>query len=190
MSSVSRDRHFNLPNCGYRPQLSYHDSDSKVTSKKSFQTPDTTFGLCTYNLNERRWTQEWLENDMVKLFEKKALKETMNGFGELQEPYKISGTPNGIYSYPMFAFGLWEAKNETRSSHEDTIKQSARKLKDLLIWQRKIFDKSEVGVTSPTVWFFSSIGANWRVYGCSETKAVHGDGFEYVSNIMLDRSIN
>ena len=160
MSSVSRDRHFKLPNCGYRPQLSYHDSDNKVTSKKSFQTPDTTFGLCTYNLNERCWTQEWLENDMVKLFEKKALKETMNGFGELQEPYKISGTPNGIYSYPMFAFGLWEAKNETRSSHEDTIKQSARKLKDLLIWQRQIFDKSEFGVTSPTVWFFSSIGAN------------------------------
>ena len=188
MSSDSTDRHFNLPNCGYGPQLSYHDSDSKVTGKKSFQTPDATFGLSTYSLDERRWTQEWLENDMVKLFEKKALKETMDAFGELQEPYKISGTPNGIYSYPMFAFGLWEAKKEIGSSHEDTIKQSSRKLKDLLSWQRKIFDKSGVLVTSPTVWFFSSIGADWRVYGCSETKAVGGDGFKYVSHIMLDRS--
>ena len=49
---------------------------------------------------------------MVKLFEKKALKETMDGFGELQELYKISGTPNGIYSYPMFAFGLWEERKK------------------------------------------------------------------------------
>ena len=186
MSSDSTDRHFNLSNCCYGPQLSYHDVDSKVTGKRSFQTPDATFGLCTYSLDQRRWTQEWRENDMVKLFEKKALKETMDAFGELQEPYKISGTPNGIYSYPMFAFGLWEAKKEIGSSHEDTIKQSSRKLKDLLSWQRKIFDKSGVGVTSPTVWFFSSIGADWRVYGCSETKA--GDGFKYVSHIMLDRS--
>lgn len=188
MSSDSTDRHFNLPNCGYRPQLSYRDSDTKLTGTKSFQTPDTTFGLCTYSLKGRRWTQEWLENDMVKLFEKEALKETMDGFGELQEPYKISGTPNGIYSYPMFAFGLWEAKQEIGYSHENTIKQSSRKLKDMLIWQRKIFDKAKVGVSSPTVWFSSSIGADWRVYGCSETKAVSGDGFEYVSHVMLDRA--
>ena len=54
--------------------------------------------------------------------------------------------------------------------------------------KRKIFDKSGVLATSPTVWFFSSIGADWRVYGCSETKAVGGDGFKYVSHNMLDQS--
>ena len=157
-----------------------------MTGKKSRRIPDATFGLCTYDLSERRWTKDWLGNDTVKLFGKKSLKETMDHFTHLQEPYKISGKPVGIYTYPMFAFGLWEAKRATGSSHEDTVKQTATKLKSLLIWQRKIFDESEVQVTSPTVWFFSSIGADRRVYGCSET--VHGNEFRYVSHTMLDRS--
>ena len=127
---------------------------------------------------------------MVKLFEKKTLARTMDHFSQLKEPYKISGTPVGIYSYPMFAFGLWEAKRNKDSSHENTVIQSSRKLKSLLSWQRRIFKKSEVTVTSPTVWFFSSIGADWRVYGCSEKKPVRGDGFDYVSHILLDQSPN
>ena len=161
-----------------------------MTGKKGSQIPDTTFGLCTYNLDERHWTEEWLRNDMVKLFEKRTLKETMDNFSQLQLPYKISGNPVGIYSYPMFAFGFWEAKKELDSSHENTIKQSARKLKSLLSWQRRIFDVSDVRVTSPTVWFFSSIGADWRVYGCSERKAVHSQRVHYVSHILLNQSLN
>ncbi len=161
-----------------------------MTGKKGSQTPDTTFGLCTYNLDERHWTEEWLRNDMVKLFGKKSLKETMDRFSLLKEPYKISGTPVGLYSYPMFAFGLWEAKRDKGYSHEDVVIQSSRKLKLLLSWQRKIFDESEVREISPTVWFFSSLGSDWRVYGCSETKAVDGDGFHYVSHILLNHSPN
>ena len=125
---------------------------------------------------------------MVRLFGKKTLKETMNHFAQLKGPYKISGEPVESYSYPMFAFGIWEAKRTIGSNHEDTIQQTATKLKSLLIWQRKIFDKSGVQVTSPTVWFFSSLGADWRVYGCSEI--VRGDEFHYVSHTMLDRSPN
>ena len=190
MLSESTDRHFNLPNCDHQHQLAYQDDDSEVTGKNGRKRPDTTFGLCTYNLDERHWTEEWLRNDMVTLFGKKSLKMTMDHFSLLKEPYKISGTPVGLYSYPMFAFGLWEAKRDKDSSHENTIIQSARKLKSLLSWQRRIFDESEVSVISPTAWFFSSVGADWRVYGCSETKAVDGDGFRYVSHILLDQSPN
>ena len=186
MFSTLTDRHFNLSNCDYQMELAYHDDDSEVTGKNSYQKPDTTFGLCTYNLDERCWTAEWLKNDMVKLFEKASLKKTLDHFDKLQEPYKISCEPVGIYSYPMFAFGLWEAKKARSQTHDHTVIQAARKLKSLLSWQRRIFDTSEVNELSPTVWFFSSIGADWRVYGCSETKST--DGFRYVSHILLDHS--
>ena len=127
---------------------------------------------------------------MVKLFEKKTLENTMNHFSQLKEPYKISGTQVGIYSYPMFAFGLWEAKQAKGYSHEDTLIQSSKKLKSLLKWQRNVFDKSGVRETSPTVWYFSSLGSDWRVYGCSEKKTVRGDGFDYVSHRLLDQPPN
>ena len=92
---------------------------------------------------------------MVKLLGKRTLKETMEHFSELQLPHKISGTPVGIYSYPMFAFGLWEAKPGTGYSHEDVDIESSRKLRTLMSGQRKIFDKSRVKSecrgASPTV---------------------------------------
>ena len=171
--------------------LAYHDDDTKVTGKNGSQKPDSTFGLCTYNLDEKPWNEnDWLQVDMVKLFEKRTLKKTLDSFPELGEPYKISANPVGLYSYPMFAFGLWEAKKDKDSSHENALIQSARKLKSLLSRQRRIFNESGVRVTSPTVWFFSSIGADWRVYGCSETKSIGGDGFKYVSHTLLDQSPN
>lgn len=188
MLSKSTKTHFNIPNCDYQLDLAYYVDDSRVAGKGGWQKPDSTFGLCTYNLEERPWNEkDWLQVDMVKLFEKRTLKKTLDGFPKLREPYKISGTPVGVYSYPMFAFGLWEVKKDKRSSHEDTLIQSSRELKLLLNWQRRIFDESNVEVISPTVWYFSSVGSDWRVYGCSETKAVHGDGFRYVSHILLDQ---
>lgn len=191
MLSTSTKNHFNLPNCDHQLDLAYYDDDGKVTGKNGSQKPDSTFGLCTYDLGERPWNEKnWLQEDMVKIFDKKTLKKTLDGFPELKEPYKISGTPFGLYSYPMFAFGLWEAKKDQGYSHENTFIQSSRKLKLLLSWQRKIFDESKIKNISPTVWYFSSLGSDWRVYGCSETKDVHGDGFRYVSHILLDQSPN
>ena len=154
MLSTSTKSHFNLLNCDHQLDLAYWDDDGEVTGKNGSQKPDSTFGLCTYNLDERPWNEKnWLQDDMIKLFEKRTLKKTLDGFGSrLKEPYKISGTPVGLYSYPMFAFGLWEAKKDKGSSHEDTLIQSSRKLKTLLIWQRKIFDESKVKEISPTVW--------------------------------------
>ena len=117
MLSTSTKNHFNLPNCDHQLEFAYHNDDHEVTGKKDSQSPDTTFGLCTDNLDEKPWNEEnWLQNNMIKLFGKQPLKETLKSFQQLEEPNNISGNPVGLDSYPMFAFGLWEAKRNKESS--------------------------------------------------------------------------
>lgn len=179
------DIHFNLSSCDRQLGLPYNDDDKTARSKNERRIPDATFGLCTYDLGQRQWTQEWLDHDMIKLFGKVALKETLNHFKDLREPYAPSGNQVETYAYPMFAFGLWEAKRAAaKQNHLDTFFQSSRQLKTLLAWQGRIFAESDFWECSPIVWFFSSVGAEWGVYGCTEEQHRNGEGSKYVRRVL------
>lgn len=88
-TSGSRDQHFNLPNFDISPQLSYHDDDDgHIKGSNSIQIPDATIGLYTYDLNKKPWVdrKDLIDNDRVKLFDKKALSDCLKSF-ELEGPY-------------------------------------------------------------------------------------------------------
>ncbi|KAG8527384.1 uncharacterized protein KY384_007536 [Bacidia gigantensis] len=177
----SRKKHLNISNCELRLELAYK-SDECYMRTRANHIPDATLGLCTYNFDRIGVTsrgKDWLDNDLVVFFQKHLIRGVLDHFPALREPYQISGEQSEAYSFPMFAFGLWEAKRAKGAGHEDTVTQTCKRIKSLLIWQREIFDQAQYQHSIPIVWFFSSIGADWRVYGCIEDTKVAGNGYNY-----------
>ncbi len=146
------------------------------------QIPDVTIGLLTYDLRRDPWRQmgDLVENDRVKLFDKQPLAKLLKLF-ELEEPYTRASSRFITASYPMFSFGLWEAKKSTGDNNVKAYLQTARKLATLLRWQRRIFDAARCEDFCPLVWFFSSVGSSWEVSGCFERKNPSDEGYTYVS---------
>ena len=121
-----------------------------------------------------------MDNDRIKLFDKRALSEILEHF-ELQGPYWNDHFKFVTASYPMFGFGLWEAKKVVAGNDAKVFLQTARKLATLLRWQRAIFDKAKCEDCCPLVWFFSSVGSTWHIYGCYEIKDRRSAESSYVS---------
>lgn len=157
-----------------------------MTDSTTYQVPDATLGLQTYNLNREPWTEreDLTKNDRIKLFDINILAEILRHF-KLEGPYKRKSPKAVSTSCPMFGFGLWEAKKSTGESHIDIFHQTARKLATLLRWQRKIFNTAECEDTCPLVWFFSSAGSSWEISGCYEIKNPHEEGYSYVSFVCF-----
>lgn len=157
-----------------------------MAGRQSYQTPDATLGLCTYILSQAPWAQreDLINNDRVKLFDNVVLTETLDHF-ELQGPYRnVSSNPYA----PMFGFGLWEVKKSDAGNHTKTFRQTARKVATLLRWQRKIFDTARCEDCRPFVWFFSSVGPDWQIWGCYETKKPRNEGYQYVGVVSTIHS--
>lgn len=183
--SDCHDRHFNLPNFNKAQELPYYDDDGEVHCKPGVQIPDMTIGLLTYDINKKPWHQreDLLGNDRIKLFDRGVLDAILKHF-ELEAPYReIKNKPRFIAgSHPMFAFALWEAKKPTSSdNHITTLQQTARKLATLIRWQVKIYGKAKFGECNPLVWFFSSVGSTFEVFGCYGVEQPTGEGHTYVS---------
>jgi len=121
-----------------------------------------------------------IDDDRVKLFDKEALTDCLKHF-ELKGPYWKDSSKYVTAAYPMFGFGLWEAKKSSAENHSKTFLQSARKAATLLRWQRKIFDKARCEDACPLAWIFSSVGSDWEIYGCYEKKNPRSQGYLYVS---------
>ena len=74
----------------------------------------------------------------------------------------------------MFSFALWEAKKATGQTHETAFLQTIAKVKTLLRFQRLAFNEARLSEepqckdVSPLVWFFSSVGSDWQLWGCFE----------------------
>ena len=129
------------------------------------------------------WVQreDLTHNDRVKLFDRKALKDCLEEHG-LEGPYRRrKDVKRFTTAYPMFGFGLWEAKSSSGGTHRQTLVQTARKLKALLRWQRKIFDKADCKDFCPLAWFFSSVGSSWEIAACYENKHPGQEECCYVS---------
>lgn len=70
---LTRDQHFNLPNFDIAPELKYLDDDGDIKGSSSYQIPDATIGLYTYDIKRKPWTNrsDLIDNDRVELFEKR-----------------------------------------------------------------------------------------------------------------------
>ncbi|MCJ1384536.1 hypothetical protein MMC17_007653 [Xylographa soralifera] len=177
------DLHSNLPNLDYADQLTYLDDDhhNDGSSKLTSETPDATLGLCTYDLSIEPWISrnDLMDNDMVRLFDKKSLRGLLEHF-DLKTPYKNKDINSVVtMSYPMFSFGLWEAKKTFGDNNDIAFTQTVRKLATLLRWQRMIFNKAKCKYSVPLVWSFTSVGSKWEIYGCYECKKTHGKEYKY-----------
>ena len=184
MNSENINLHSNLPNLDYADQLTYLDDDHQNdgSSKLTYETPDATLGLCTYDLSIEPWISrgDLMDNDMVRLFDKKSLRELLDHF-DLKTPYKNKDNNSVVtMSYPMFSFGLWEAKKTSGDNHDIASVQTARKLATLLRWQRIIFSEAKCKYSFPLVWSFTSVGSKWEIHGCYECKKAHGKEYKYV----------
>ena len=153
-----------------------------MQGSNGIQIPDATLGLCTYDRVNEPWIlrEDLMDNDRVKLFEKEALIDILEHF-ELQGPYSSNSTKFGTAPFPMFGFGLWEAKKVLGDNHAQAFVQTARKLATLLRWQRAVFQKAKCEDCRPLVWFFSSVGSSWEICGCYDTKDSRSEGYRYVS---------
>ena len=180
-------------------QLRYRNIDATSTPKKASNAsadgngqgqngagiPDATVGFCAFDLWNEPWTSkpELVENDRVKLFDKRLIDDILNDC-QLLGPY-ASKPSEGT---PIFAFALWEAKSRAGSDHQ-ALAQSYQKLIALLEWQRTVcarakFDKPGY---SPVVWFFSSVGSTWTVHGCF-VKKDRDDVYSFVGlPLSIDR---
>ncbi|MCJ1390382.1 hypothetical protein MMC18_003241 [Xylographa bjoerkii] len=162
--SSESTNHFNLPNLDLSDQLTYLDDDHKpdATTKQSHETPDATLGLCTYDLLLEPWKGrgDLIKEDSVRLFDKKFLREVLEHF-QLKTPYRRNESSDVVtMSYPMFSFGLWEAKRSLGDSSGKAFSQTARKLATLLRWQRRIFNEAKCEDLLPVVWSFTSVGSD------------------------------
>lgn len=175
-----------------------HYQDTGLHKSKAF--PDTTFGLASYNLgvepwNDKKWSK-LKENDMVRLFDREKLGGLMEYFDlKGPNPGKPKGPRNGkkkeFYLHPwrpVFSFGLWEAKKQTGQTHADAFDQTVPTICALLQWQRNLFneaelrDEAESEDVCPLVWFFSSVGSSWVLWGCFETIDADSGRIYYVRN--------
>lgn len=147
------------------------------------------FGLGTYNLKNEPWRnperKDLVKNDRVQLFDKDAITQNLDHF-ELTGPNKKKNTGFLTSAHPMFSFGLWEAKKAMGETHNKAFLQTAEKVRSLLQFQRLAFKKARLSEepqckdVCPLVWFFSSVGADWRLWGCFEETIPGSEGYQYV----------
>ena len=182
--SIIYDKHFNLPNFETASQLAYYnDDDIGSKSKQGVEIPDLTIGLHTYTLNSLTWQerQDLLENDRVRLFDRTLLRNVLRN-SKIEVPYRCHAK-RATDNFPAFTFGLWEAKKAAAAdSHQTALVQSGPKVKTLLRWQRNLYDRAGV-IASPLVWWFGSVGSNWKIYGCYAER--HSFTTESCSYVML-----
>ena len=151
--------------------------------------PDVTFGLGTYNLNLPPWRSEEMvdlvQNDRVRLFDKDTIRENLATF-ELAGPNTKKKTHYVSSAYPLFSFALWEAKKATGETHDTAFLQTAANVKTLLRFQRRAFDEAKLGEepqcedVCPLVWYFSSVGSDWQLWGCFEETIPGRKDYQYV----------
>ena len=142
------------------------------------------FGLGTYSLNNEPWRnperKDLVKNDRVHLFNKDAIIENLDHF-KLAGPNKKNKN-----HYPVFSFGLWEAKKGTGDTHDGAFKQIALQVRTLLQFQRlafqqaRLFEETQCKDVCPLVWFFSSVGAEWQLRACFEESIPGSEGYQYV----------
>lgn len=159
--------------------------------------PDVTFGLGTYNLKRPPWCSEervhLVQNDRVRLFDKDAIEKTLATFG-LAGPNTKNKTHFVSNAYPVFSFGLWEAKKATGDTHDKAFLQTATKVKTLLRFQRLVFNKAKLGEEPqcedicPLVWYFSSVGSDWQLWGCYEETLPGSEDYQYVCVVGLSHT--
>jgi hypothetical protein len=142
------------------------DVKQPSSSRKGSLKPDLTIGLCTYNLDAHPWHKghKLATNDRVKLFDRRFL-------NNLREHFKIPllyhlRKNQAKDDSPQFPFALWEAKRAIASdTHQTASNQTARDLRTILMWQQDFYKKSDV-YGCPIVWYFNSVGSDWKLHGC------------------------
>lgn len=181
------DDHYNPPNFSLYPQLPIGQS-----------IPDATIGLSTYDLRLEPWRHpEWndlIQNDRVRLFDTEHVVRNRALFG-LERPNRSKKTPHLNWTpYPVFNFALWEAKKTTGDTHGKALLQTAASIKTLLQRQRHVFDEAKLSDepqckdVCPLVWFFSSVGSDWQLWGCYEEKSNDRGEYRYVCFLGSSRT--
>ena len=107
-------------------------------------------------------------------------------------PFRFAGpnTKNKTHfvstAYPVFSFALWEAKKATGEPHDKALLQTAAKVRTLLQKQRLAFNEANLGEepqcedVCPLVWYFSSVGSDWQLWGCFEETLPGREDYRYV----------
>ena len=159
----------NIPNFSLQRNLQYSTCKGgspppKGSGRRKGQIPDFTLGLHTYDLRAEPWIErpDLTSNPMVSLWDKGSILRLLK---DITCPYDFENK-EGI---PIFGLAIWEVK-PANQSHEQAYEQSSAELLDLLEWQRNAFKKANFDLErfTPMVWFFSSVGSDWRVYACFE----------------------
>ncbi len=167
------DKHFNLPNFVFTPQLRYKYQEEEGQSSRNPRSgiPDATIGLCAYNLRNEPWQKQRRDlrtDPRIEPFSQGFLKEIFENHKDLKGPYPTQVLNDGV---PLFAFALWEAKKSDGDSHWSAFTQLDKKVSRLLQWQDAIINEAENDSNEffPVVWAFTSVGSLWTVYGCYQS---------------------
>ena len=169
LTSGDSHSHLNLPHFVLRSELKFDYPDER---KNNYGFPDATIGICTYNLKNEPWQEQWpdLRSDpWIQPFSTNFLRTIFRHNKDLKGPYSSQVLNDAT---PVFAFALWEAKKSDGDTSWSAFRQLDKKVRCLLRWQYDVMIKADNDIKDfcPMVWAFTSVGPLWTLYGCYQSR--------------------